>query len=297
LTISNAVDVFMRPPWTPEARERWATDPMIQRVMRTFRQTGEQPRTPDRSLEQVLEDMDKTGIARGVMQCSMYYHGSQEELEQIHGTVYSIVEKYPDRFVGVATIRPPVHGPGSYWDVMENVRWVEKAVKEWGFQGLHLLPAPYGTPPNHKWFYPVYAKCVELQIPVFTYVGMPGPLWPMEPNNPAHLDEVALAFPDLVIIAHHIGDPWVNMMCHLAGKHDNVHMCTSAWSPKRYPEEFVRFIKKGWHGTRGRDKILFGTDYPLLELDEVQKVNDLDLDEDIVECFLSRNAAKLFRWG
>jgi predicted TIM-barrel fold metal-dependent hydrolase len=53
----------------------------------------------------------------------------------------------------------------------------------------------------------LYAKCVELGLWLFVYVGMPGPLWPMMPNDPTVLDEVALAFPDLKIIAHHGGDP------------------------------------------------------------------------------------------
>ena len=119
---------------------------------------------------------------------------------------------------------------------------------------------------------------MELGLAVFVYVGMPGPLWPISPNNPEHLDEVALGFPDLTIIAHHIGDPWNQMAVRLAARHRNLHLCTSAWSPRRYPAELLEFMAGKWHGTFGADKVIFGTDYPLLNLEKAcRDARELDL--------------------
>jgi predicted TIM-barrel fold metal-dependent hydrolase len=149
--------------------------------------------------------------------------------------------------------------------------------------------------PNDRWFYPVYTKCVEYNLPVFTYVGAPGPLWPMNPNNPEHLDDVALAFPDLKIIAHHIGDPWTDIAIRLAARHDHFYICTSAWSPRAYPPSLMSFLKGKWHGVWGCDKALFASDFPLLDLDRtVRDAREMPLERAQLEKFLFQNAAALF---
>jgi predicted TIM-barrel fold metal-dependent hydrolase len=69
-----------------------------------------------------------------------------------------------------------------------------------------------------------------------------------------------------VIVAHHIGDPWTDMAVRLAARHANFYICTSAWSPKSYPEALLRFLAGRWHGQRGSEKVVFASDYPLLDL-------------------------------
>ena len=98
-------------------------------------------------------------------------------------------------------------------------------------------------------------------------------------------------------MAHHIGDPWVQMMTHLAGKYDNLYICTAGWSPKRYPPELIEFMEGGWHGTAGRKKVLFGTAYPHIDVPKaVHDARRMDLPEDVLEDFLYNNAKRLF-WG
>lgn len=299
----SVTDMFFHPPWSPKneddgwgSRERWTNDPRLKRVMRTFHQAdAEEPRTPDKTTDDMLEDMENAGVEKAVFQASMYYPGTEDQLVARHVELAELTEKYPDLFLACATLLPPEQGPGTTWDFMQNVRLLEEAHKKHGFVGVHLLPSPWGTPPNHKWYYPIYARCVELGLVVVTYVGMPGPLWPTYPNHPLHLDEVALAFPDLKIVAHHIGDPWVQMMTHLAAKHANLYICTSAWSPKRYPKELLEFMAGSWHGTKGADKVVFGTDYPLLNLEKaVADARSLDLPKDVLGRFMHENAQSLF---
>jgi len=143
---------------------------------------------------------------------------------------------------GYASAIPPELGDQVTWDVMQNSRLIDAIDDDRGLCGIHLTPSPWGIKPSDRWFYPLYAECVEHGLPVFTYVGAPGPLWPMDLNNPAHLDEVALAFPDLTIIAHHIGDPWTDMAVRLAARHEHFYICTSAWSPKAYPAALTQFL-------------------------------------------------------
>ena len=127
---------------------------------------------------------------------------------------------------------------------------------------------------------------------------MPGPLWPTYPNYPLHLDDVAIAFPDLVIVGHHIGDPWVEMMTHLAAKHANLYIATSAWSPRRYPTALLEFMRGKWHGQAGADKVLFGTDYPLLNIGKaVHDARNLDLPDHVMEKFMYANTNRLLPAG
>lgn len=291
------IDSFFHPGWaatTPDTfgdRESWIDDPMRNRVMRTFQQTdANSARVPDAGMEETVAEMDRAGVEFAVFQASLYYHSDRKGLEDRVQEHYDIIQKYPSRFAHVGTILPPRQGPGTYWDLLENPRILEEHKERYGIQGVHILPSPWGTPPNDKWFYPLFAKCVELNLMVFTYIGMPGPLWPTYPNYPLHLDDVAIAFPDLTIVGHHIGDPWPGMMAHLAAKHPNLYVCTSAWSPKRYPPELLEFMRGGWHGQKGAEKVIFGTDYPLLNLEKaVNDARNLDLPDDVLEKFMYSN--------
>ena len=294
------IDAFFHPGWAATTdktfgdRDSWVADPMRARVMRTFSQAGDHPRTPEAGMEQTVKEMDACGVEKGLFQASLYYPSKRAELESRILEHWDIMQKYPGRFSHCGTVLPPMQGPASYWDLLENPRILAEHKEKYGIQGVHLLPSPWGTPPNDKWYYPLYAKCVELGLVVFSYVGMPGPLWPTYPNYPLHLDDVCIAFPELVVVAHHIGDPWVQMMTHLSAKHANLYIITSAWSPRRYPPELLAFMKGRWHGQAGAEKVIFGTDYPLLNLEEtVNAARALDLPNDVLEKFLYSNIRRI----
>lgn len=298
------IDTFLHTPWLggeDPANPRgdqvdWNGDPRLQRVMHTFHHKGSEGAHAHRlSGEEVLAKMGAAGVERAILPAKVYYAASAKSVRALHDELANLADASGDCFKWVCTLVPPELGPATYWDVMQNVRLVEEANTRLGLVGVHLTPSPWGTPPNHKWFYPVYAKCVELGLAAFTYVGMPGPLWPMHPNDPAHLDEVALAFPELKIVAHHIGDPWVDMIIRLASRHRNLYICTSAWHPKRYPTALVEFMKGTWHGTLGSEKVVFASDYPILDIDRAAAAaRRLDLSEEQLCGFLYENALQLF---
>lgn len=302
-----AIDSYMYPPTIPRVKSGETevvlgggvdpADPRVLRVSRTFASASHS--SPSTGAE-LLDVMDSLGIERGVLMSDEVSSGvgfGPEEVRGRHLDVQAVRKLAPERFHGMATIRPPSHGPATYWDVLENPRLLEAAVEEFGFKGVGIAPAHWATPPNDRWFYPLYAKCVELGLIVVIYVGMPAPYWPMYPNYPMHLDDICLAFPELVVIADHIGDPWTSMVTHMAGKHENLYINTAAWSPKRYPRELLEFMTGGWHGTRGADKVVFGTDSPLINLEKaVPAARNLDLPQDVLEKFMYGNARRLF-WG
>ncbi|MCX7383525.1 MAG: amidohydrolase family protein [Alphaproteobacteria bacterium] len=273
------LDAFLHGPWiggpgrTPRADVvPWTDDRRLRRVMSTFHHP-DQPGgvAPRRGLAEVLADMDAAGVAAGILAAKVYYPSTPEALQSLHDELAALSGASAGRLRWIATVLPPEHGPGSYWDVMAGPRTIRALAGLPGLVGVHITPSPWGLAPNDRWYYPLYAACCDLDLALFTYVGMPGPLWPMGPNDPAHLDDVALAFPDLPIIAHHIGDPWNDMAVRLAARHANYYICTSAWSPKAYPPAVMDFMRGAWHGTRGAEKVIFASDYPLLDIARATK--------------------------
>jgi predicted TIM-barrel fold metal-dependent hydrolase len=99
-----------------------------------------------------------------------------------------------------------------------------------------------------------------------------------------------LDFPDLVIVAGHIGYPWTAEMIALATKYPNVYIDTSAYVAHRYPSELVTYMRG-----HGRRKVLFGSNYPMItQAQALNRLDDLGLDDEARGLFLGGNAARLF---
>jgi predicted TIM-barrel fold metal-dependent hydrolase len=164
-------------------------------------------------------------------------------------------------------------------------------VTELGFKGLRVVPWLWGWPPNDRRYYPLYAECVELGVPFCTQVGHTGPLRSSETGRPIpYLDDVALDFPDLTIVAGHIGYPWTEEMVALARKYPNVYVDTSAYTVRRYPDELVRYLRAD-----GREKVMFGTNWPMIAPEKaLEDIDELELEPDACSRFLGGNARAVF---
>ena len=131
--------------------------------------------------------------------------------------VASLVAQHPKRFVGVASVDPT--------DPVAATAEVDRAVRELGFKALRVLPWVWNRPPTDPLFYPLYVKCVELDIPFCTQVGHTGPLMPSDVGRPIpYIDQIALTFPRLKIVCGHIGYPWTDEMISLAWKLSLIHI-------------------------------------------------------------------------
>ena len=229
--------------------------------------------------EQMIDQMDAAGV--DVVALSAWHRPGTWVFT--NDDVAEFVRRYPRRFLGVAAV-----------DLEKPVRAVqelERAVKGLGFKGLRVVPWLWNRPPNDKFYFPLYVKCIELDIPFCTQVGHTGPLMPSEPGRPIpYLDEVALTFPELRIVAGHIGYPWTDEMIGLAWKHENVFIDTSAHLPRYYPPPLIHFLK-----TYGKNKVLFGTNYPQLSFQKyVEQAKALNLPEDAAQTPFSGNARRVF---
>lgn len=231
------------------------------------------------SIEQTVALMDQAGVEKLMLSAWCRPEGwvfSNDE-------VAAYTRAFPERFAGVATVdlsRP-----------MAALAELDRAVGELGCKALRIVPWLWKLPPNHRLYYPLYAKCIELGIPFCTQVGHTGPLMPSETGRPVpYLDEVALDFPELVIVGGHIGHPWTDEMIGLAWKHDNIHIDTSAYLPAYYPPQLLHFIR-----TYGQDKVLFGSNFPQLSLKKcLEQVQTLELPPPIADKFLQGNARRVF---
>ena len=198
--------------------------------------------------------------------------------------VATIVKNYPERFMGIASV--------NLFKPMEAVRELRRCVKKSAFKGLRIVQWLWNLPPTDRRYYPLFAECVELDIPVCLQVGHSVPLCPSETGRPIpYIDEIAIDFPELRIVCGHIGYPWTTEMIAVATKHPNVFIDTSAYTAKRYPVELVNYLKK-----HGRKKVLFGTNYPMITPAKcMEGFENLELDEEIEELFLFENARRIFK--
>jgi len=239
------------------------------------------------TLDSYIDVMDRNNVERSLLFSPKA--GPAEESTSYRPDpmiVARAVEQYPDRFSGLIGVDPT--------DPMTAVREIEWAVEELGFIGVHAYPHWFGLAPDHALWYPIYAKCVELNVPIQLQVGHCLLYTPKKPlpsvGRPITLDTVACDFPDLKIIGIHTGWPWTEEMISVAWKHPNVYIGTDAYAPKYWSKELVRFIDS-W----GSDKVMFGTDFPVIHPEAaMEQIAELGLRERSLEKFLHGNAARVY---
>jgi hypothetical protein len=148
------------------------------------------------------------------------------------------------------------------------------------------------VPIDDKRFYPVYAKCVELDVPIFTCVGVPGPRLPMASQKVELIDEVMWFFPDLKFVMRHGAEPWEDLAVKLMLKWPNLYYSTSAFAPRYYPKAIVDYAN-----TRGADKIMYAGYFPMgLSLERIfADMPAVPFRDHVWPKFLRENAAKLLK--
>jgi len=247
------------------------------------RWTGRMEEVEPPPIEATLGIMDGGGVGFGILSAWHGPHGVLVPNDDVAGWVRA----HPDRFAGLAAVdlaRP-----------MQAVRELRRAVTELGLRGLRVIPWLWEAPPTDRRYYPLFAACVDLGVPFCTQVGHTGPLRPSETGRPIpYIDQVAIDFPELTIVAGHIGYPWTEEMVAVARKHERVFIDTSAYTVRRYPPELVRYLRS----SGGRHKVLFGTNYPMILPEQaLAGLDDLELDEETRRLFLVGNAQRVFGLG
>ena len=219
-----------------------------------------------------LHNMDTYGVARAMVNVG----NDQREAPR------RAVRDFPDRFLPCIDVDPS--------QGMDAVRRIASFHEEWGVVAVTSFPSGCSTPIDAAPYYPVYAKCVELDLPIFLTVGVPGPRVPLAPQKVELLDEICWFFPDLKVVMRHGAEPWQDLAVKLMLKWPNLYYSTSAFAPKHYPKAIIDYAN-----TRGGDKVIYAGYFPAgLTYERIMsELPDVPLRDEVWPKFLGGNASRV----
>ena len=241
------------------------------------------PTEPDPTLrvEQAIAHMDRTGCEKVVLACvKMWSYRSHHKLimDLPEEVVAEALKQGGDRFIGAAGYNP--------FRIDESLRRIETFVRDHGFKYVYFHPITFGIAPNDRRCYPLYAKCVELGIPVGMQVGHSAEPLPSDVGRPMLVDDVAMEFPDLKINLSHTGWPWTGEFISMIWRHPNVYGDISGYYPRALDSELVRAMDR-----QLRHKIMIGSNG--LDLTRCREELDaLGLKDQTKQAILHDNAAE-----
>jgi predicted TIM-barrel fold metal-dependent hydrolase len=240
------------------------------------------------SIEDYLRKMDAAGIERSLLIAVRAGEPAwQGSFEIPYQQIAQYCDAYPDRFSGLAGV-DPTRG-------VEQLKELDHAVKELGFVGAHFYPHWFRMPPDNALCYPIYSRCEELGIPIMMQVGQ-NLIYQKDVRlpsvaKPILLDQVAIDFPNLVLIGIHIGVPWTDEMIAMAWKHQNVYIGIDAYAPKHLPASLKHYMN-----SYGSHKVMFGTDWPVIDPERaVREMHEHEFRADSLEKIMRGNAVRVFR--
>jgi predicted TIM-barrel fold metal-dependent hydrolase len=228
----------------------------------------------DDPISVTLHEMDKYGIEIGLIGVS-------------DATSRLALKRHPDRFVPSGDIPDPN-------DVTGSVRKLRQEYEEFGIKCTGVFPA--GTFPqvaiDDPKMYPIYQTCVDLDIPIFSTAGVPGPRLRYAPQEVSRIDVVMFDFPDLVFVTRHGCEPWEKLAWKLMLKWPNLYYSTSAFAPKHYPPEIINYAN-----TRGADKIIYAGYFPMgLSLERIfSDMPHVPFRDHVWPKFLHENARRVLK--
>lgn len=194
--------------------------------------------------------------------------------------------EHPDRFHLGMSLNPH--------EGVEALRKLERAKEEHDIVSAMVFPC--GQVPqvaiDDKKMYPLYMKCVELDIPMCINAGIVGPRIPSWPQWVERLDEVCYDFPELTLVIMHGAEPWADLAVKLMLKWPGLHYMTSAFAPKHYPKDIINYAN-----TRGADKIMYCGYFPAgLTLErQFADMPNVPFKDEVWPKFLRENAIRVFK--
>ena len=225
-------------------------------------------------VEVTLGEMERHNIVR-----AMVGVGRSEESQ-------AAVAAHPDKFIPCVDVDPN--------DLMGSLRLIDELYRTVGLKAVTAFPSGCSpqVPIDDRLFYPVYAKCCELDIPIFVCSGVPGPRLPMAPQEVARIDQVMYDFPELTFVTRHGCEPWQDLAVKLMLKWPGLHYSTSAFAPKYYPKAIIDYAN-----TRGADKVIYAGYFPMgLSLDRIMgDMPNVGFKAEVWPKFLHDNAARILK--
>jgi predicted TIM-barrel fold metal-dependent hydrolase len=235
----------------PEAfASRWAAKDEQKGVLQLF--------GPDLAkgptVEGLLEGMDEAGVDLGVLTAGL---SDPERAHRMGGYAaedfLAIAEEHPGRFL-VSSAVDKAAKPRT------NCARVRELAQHPAFQLVRVTPLVEQHELNHRLYYPVYATCEELGLPVSINVGIPGPQVRSRCQDPVLLEDVLIDFPGLTVIGAHMGHPYEALLIQYMLKWPQLHVMTSAYLATYFDPAIVKFMDS----SRGRGRVLWASDHPVI---------------------------------
>lgn len=235
------------------------------------------------SVAETVEEMDEVGVERVFMDQTMQWSMAESRLLTLLDVddLAAMAEESGGRIVPGVGYNP--------FDIEASLDRVERAVEELGFRYVWFHPMTFGLRPSDEKCYPLYSKCLELDVPVCLQTGQSAEPLPSEPGHPMYADQVAIDFPNLTLVLTHTGWPWTEEWCSMLWRHPNVYGNVGAYYPSFLPDSQVEFIDSG----RIREKVLWATNGLGLERCK-REFLELPVEERTVERVLRENALEVF---
>lgn len=206
------------------------------------------------TVEGLLEAMDEAGIATGVLTAGL---SDPERAHRKGGYAaedfLAIADEHPGRFLVSAAV-DRVTKP------LDNSRRLRELAEHPAMVLARVTPLVEQVDLNHRLYYPVYATCAELGLPMSINVGIPGPQVRSRCQDPVLLEDVLIDFPTLTVIGAHMGHPYEALLIQYMLKWPQLHLMTSAYLAKYMDPAVVTFMDS----SRGRGRLLFASDHPVI---------------------------------
>lgn len=276
------IDFRARPP-TPEFNSYFIPETTIRGNLATGARYVS-PAYLKGSIELFFEEMEEAGITQAVTigrNAKALNPKQNGFIPNDH--IYNLMQKYPSKIIGVA-------GIDLANEVHNALEETERCVRL-GFKAIHIEPGRSLVGyPNDKRIFPLYEKCIELDIPV---VLMSGPLAGpnLEYANPVHIEDVSVKFPNLKVVAGHGCWPWVTQIIGVCFKCGNVYICPDSFFFMPGADQYVQAAN-----TFLQDRFLFGTAYPYRPLRQtVEDFKTLAINPSAMEKIAYKNTKKLLK--
>ncbi len=236
------------------------------------------------SVDDMIKEMDEVGVDKAFVDQQLIW--SRHENKLVTGftvdRIAEIVDKGKGRIVGGAGYNP--------FRIEESLKDLERAVKECGFKYVWFHPNSFGVKASDARCYPLYAKCIELDIPVSFQTGHSAEPLPSEIGRPMYADEVAMDFPNLKMVLTHTGWPWIGEWCSMIWRHPKVYGNIGAYYPASLHQETIDFLS----GPIGRSKVFWATNgFGLTRCK--QEFVDLPMKDANKQAILRDNAVAVFK--
>ncbi|SHO52779.1 amidohydrolase family protein [Desulfopila aestuarii] len=239
------------------------------------------PTMPAQTLADCVVDLKKHNVIKAVItgrDCETTYGAKSN-----NQSVLDFVAAFPDMFIGFSGVDPHKG--------MKGLRELEDSVKNKGMRGAAIDPYLAQIYVNDAKYYPIYAKCCELDIPIIITTG-PATLVPkaiMDHVAPRYIDVAARDFPELKIVVSHGGYPWISEMINVAQRNANVYVDLSEYERSPLSEAYLQAAN-----TMISDKVLYASAHPFVDFKTALKTyEDLPFNTDVREKIMYSNAAKL----